>query len=309
MFTKPHMVKLRTGTRLDRYLTHQLAHVSRNRIQRHIEQGDVLVNGRRVRSSYRLQGGEELTLLPVIERDLDLCAEAIPLEVVHEDGHLLVIHKPAGLVVHPVGREFKRTVLGALHQMLRARGEDTTGLGIVHRLDRLTSGLLVVAKTLAARRMLSRQVEERRIHREYVAFAVGNPASDQGSFRWAIRRDPTRPTRMQALTLAQVEQVLAAGLPSHVSSSGYSDSHADVRPRAAVTHYAVLRRWPGICLLRLRLESGRTHQIRVHAQAAGLPLIGDPLYGPSPAQLPAGLALQRPALHARRLEKKAEARQ
>jgi 23S rRNA pseudouridine1911/1915/1917 synthase len=184
---------------------------------------------------------------------------------------------------------------------LLARGEDTSGLGVVHRLDRLTSGLLVFAKTLAARKALAKQVEERQMHREYVAFAVGVPQSAKGSFHWAIRRDPSRPTRMQALTQTQVEDVLAAGVPSHVSSSGYSDSHADIRPRSALTHYAVLRRWPGICLLRLRLETGRTHQIRVHAQAAGLPLIGDPLYGPAPGQVPSGLALERPALHARHL--------
>lgn len=301
MSRTPHIVNVRTAVRLDRYLTRQLAAVSRNRVQQHIENGDVLVDGRRVRPSHRLHGGEELTLLPQLERDLDHSAEAVPLRIVYEDDSLFVIDKPADLLVHPVGGEFRRTVLGALHVVLRDRGESNEQLGIVHRLDRTTSGLMILAKTLEARRQLSRQIESRSIERQYVAVAAGVPAVARDTIRLAIRRHPRRPTRMQALTEEQVRQLHASGIPSAVSDSGYSDPRADLRPRSAVTRVEALRCWPGFSLLRLRLETGRTHQIRVHLQAVGLPLVGDPLYGPEPVPALPGESLARPALHARRL--------
>jgi len=297
----PHIVNVRQAIRLDRYLTRQLAHVSRNRIQHHIENGDVLVDGRRVRPSHRLHGGETLTLLPLLERDLAQSAESVPLRVVFEDAHLVVVDKPADLLVHPVGSEFRRTVLGGLHRLLEERGEDPSQLGIVHRLDRNTSGLMVLAKTLVARRLLSRQVEARQVQRAYVALAAGVPPAARGVISLAIRRHPGRPTRMQALPATEVEALLGEGIPSPVSDSGYSDPRADVRPRAATTFLEVVRSWDGVSLVRLHLQTGRTHQIRVHLQAVGLPLIGDPLYGPDVASTPAGVTLQRPALHARRL--------
>jgi 23S rRNA pseudouridine1911/1915/1917 synthase len=301
MSDKPHIVSLREGLRLDRYLTRQLSHVSRNRVQFYIQKGDVLVNGRQVRVSHRLQGGEELTFATRLTRDFDRTAEAVPLEIIHEDAHLLVINKPADLLVHPVGMEFSRTVVGALHVLLRQRGESTEGLGIIHRLDRMTSGLMVLGKTLLARRFLSRQVEERRVKREYVAIAAGVPPARRGTVCMPIRRHPRRPSRMQALTPEQAQEARAVQPVSRVSDSGYSNPRDDLRPRDATTHYAVLRHWQDCSLLRLRLETGRTHQIRVHAQAIGVPLLGYPIYGPSldhPAQR---FKLGRPALHARRL--------
>jgi 23S rRNA pseudouridine1911/1915/1917 synthase len=301
MSHKPHIVHVRSAVRLDRYLTRQLASVSRNRIQQHIENGDVLVDGRPVRPSHRLHGGEKLTLLPQLERDFEQSAEAVPLHIVYEDDDLFVIDKPADLLVHPVGGEFRRTVLGALHVLLRQRGEDNEELGIVHRLDRTTSGLMLVAKTLEARRALSRQVEAHRIRRQYVALVVGVPQQQRGSIRLAIRRHPRRPTRMQALRDDEVRRIHDEGFPSAVSDSGYSDPRADLRPRHAVTRFETLCCWPDCSLLRLQLETGRTHQIRVHLQAIGLPLVGDPLYGATGSDAASGPLLTRPALHARRL--------
>jgi 23S rRNA pseudouridine1911/1915/1917 synthase len=183
----------------------------------------------------------------------------------------------------------------------------------VHRLDRLTSGLLVLAKSLEARRRLARQVERRQIHRAYLGICGGIPPQMRGCVDLPIRRDPRRPTRMQAVVSAAPRSG-PHGTP-HVSSSGYSNPRLDFRPRPARTHYAVLRRLGPVALLRLVLETGRTHQIRVHLQALGVPLLGDPLYGASSQPLqplereesrqqkgPPHAGLARPALHAACLE-------
>ena len=300
-------VQLRERVRLDVFLTRRLAHVSRNRIQRHILAGDVLVDGRAVRSSHPLMGGETITIPQLEARRLEKASEALEFEIVYEDADLAVVDKPAGLLVHPVGREFRRTLLNGLHHRLAARGEDPAELGVVHRLDRLTSGLIVFAKTLDARRALSADVEHRRMHRTYLALCAGLPPAARGSIDLHIRRDPVRPTRMQALRPEEVAGALKDMTRPVVSSSGYSDPHLDWRPRPARTHWHVLRRFPGAALVRMQLETGRTHQIRVHAQGAGWPLLGDPLYGPEEKQLASDGArtvqglLGRPALHAARL--------
>jgi 23S rRNA pseudouridine1911/1915/1917 synthase len=291
-------VRLRGSTRLDRYLTATLAHVSRQRIQRHIERGDVLVDGRVVRPSHRLRGGEVVTLPTVVARGLEVASAPADFAVVYEDADLVVVNKPPGLLVHPVGREFRHTLLNGLHHRLRSRGDDADTLGIVHRLDRATSGLLVVAKHLEARRRLARAIEARRVRRLYLAVTCGEPTCARGSIELAIRRDPRRPTRMQALSPEAVAAL--APLPAPVSSSGYSDPRRDFRPRPARTDFRLLRRLPGAALLRLELHTGRTHQIRVHLQALGMPLVGDSLYGGEACgTLP---QFVRQALHASRLE-------
>jgi len=284
-------VETRVPIRIDVYLVRRLAGVSRARVQRHIAAGNVLVDGMRVRSSHRLLGGETITLPPLTARRLADVAEAIEVRVVFEDDDLVVVDKPAGLVVHPVGAEFRRTLIGAMHRRAEERGEDPSELGIVHRLDRLTSGLMVLAKSFEARRILSEAVEARQVHRAYLALVQGRPLRASGRIDLHIRRDPVRPTRMQALDAAATAEALRFGWQPHVSASGYSDPRRNLRPRRARTHWRVLRYLRGATLLRCRLETGRTHQIRVHLQAIGLPLLGDPLYGvPS--------ALERPALHA-----------
>jgi 23S rRNA pseudouridine1911/1915/1917 synthase len=227
-----------------------------------------------------------------------VAAEAVPLRVAYEDEDVVVVDKPAGLVMHPVGGEFRRTLMGALHRRLTAAGEEAGELGPVHRLDRSTSGLVVVAKRVAARRVLGAAVEERRVRRGYLAVVRGGPPAPRGTIDLHIRRDPSRPTRMQALDPPALAAALRAGWRSQVSASGYSDPRLDLRPRAARTHWAVLRRLRGATLLRCELDTGRTHQIRVHLQGLGCPILGDPLYGP--ADDDTGLA--RPALHAARLD-------
>jgi 23S rRNA pseudouridine1911/1915/1917 synthase len=296
-------VQVRERTRLDVFLTRRLPHVSRSRVQRHIAAGDVLVDGRPARANHVLCGGEVILLSPFAVRRQALAAHPVEFAVVYEDADLVVVDKPAGLIVHPVGHEYRRTLLNGLHHRLGERGEDTSELGIVHRLDRLTSGLLVVAKTLAVRRALSDAIEHRRMQRAYVGLVVGAPPAERGTIDYAIRRDPARPTRMQALDAVETAAARRDAVRPHVSPSGYSDPRLDARARPARTHWALLRRLPGATLVRFHLETGRTHQIRVHAQRAGFPLLGDPLYGPEPARLPALLAsaqvtLARPALHA-----------
>ncbi len=300
-------VNLRERVRLDVYLTRRLAHVSRNRVQRHIHAGDVLVDGQTVRPNHVLVGGEVIRLPTFEARQLDRASEPVDFKIVYEDADIAVVDKPAGLLMHPVGREFQRTLLNGLYHRMRDRGDDPTAMGLVHRLDRLTSGLVVMAKTLEARRLLSFDVEHRRVNRNYVALALGEPTSHAGVIDLYIGRDPARPTRMQAMRAEDVPHALRTIVRPQVSESGYSDPRLDLRPRPARTHWRLLRRLPGATLLAFTLESGRTHQIRVHSQAAGWPLLGDPLYGPKGLrpETPLGAVhrtLARPALHAARLE-------
>jgi 23S rRNA pseudouridine1911/1915/1917 synthase len=259
-----------------------------------------------VRPSHLLTGGETITLPPLEARELHAASGPIDVQIVYEDEDLVVVNKPAGLLVHPVGGEFRRTLLNGLHHRMTSRGEDPGELGIVHRLDRLTSGLVVVAKRLAARRTLSSDVEQREVRRRYLALVAGQPASQRGTVDLHIRRDPVRPTRMQALDAEAVAEAMRAGWRPRVSASGYSDPRLDLRPRPARTHFAVLRRFHGATLLRLELETGRTHQIRVHLQGIGVPILGDPIYGPAHGTQAAAVAtardLGRPALHAASLE-------
>jgi 23S rRNA pseudouridine1911/1915/1917 synthase len=260
----------------------------------------VLVDGRRARASHRLHGGETLTLPPFAERQRDVASQPVDLRIVHEDRDLVVVDKPAGVLVHPSGDEYRRTLLNGLHYRLTARGEDASGLGIVHRLDRWTSGLIVVAKHLAARRVLSRQVEARSVRRRYLGIVHGHPPAVRGCVELSIRRDPRRPTRMQSLDTAAVVEAHRQGWGSHVSASGYSDPRRDLRPRRARTRYRLLRRFADASLLGFELETGRTHQIRVHMQGQGTPLFGDPIYGVDENTF--SFALGRPALHASSLE-------
>jgi 23S rRNA pseudouridine1911/1915/1917 synthase len=215
-----------------------------------------------------VRGGELIEIAPVPDAAaLAHRPEDIPLEVVFEDDTLLVVNKPAGLVVHPGSGNWRGTLLNAL--LRRVPGLSALPrAGIVHRLDKDTSGLLVVAKTLAAQASLVRQLQARSVKREYLAVAHGRVARD-GRIEAPIGRHPVRRTKMA---------VVARGRP-------------------AVTHYRVLERHAGASILRCRLETGRTHQIRVHLSALGHPLVGDSSYGKR-----GGVPFPRQALHAERLE-------
>jgi 23S rRNA pseudouridine1911/1915/1917 synthase len=227
-----------------------------------VEAGAVLVDGSPRPKSHRLAAGEEVEFEPAAA-PAPLAPEPIDLRIAYQDEHLLVVDKPAGLVVHPgAGRRTGTLVHGLLG---RAAGGSEERPGIVHRLDRDTSGLIVVACSEEAYRRLQALVRARRLERGYLALVHGRPRSRTGRIEAPIGRDRNDPTRMSIDT---------------------------AKPRRAITHFEVAELLPEHTLLTVRLETGRTHQIRVHLAAIGLPVVGDPIYG-----VP-GLELERQFLHA-----------
>jgi 23S rRNA pseudouridine1911/1915/1917 synthase len=240
---------------------------SRAAAERLIEAAAALVDGKVRAKSHRLEGGEELALDPPAAAPAELVPEELPLRIAWEDDHVLVVDKPAGIVVHPAPGHATGTLVHGL--LGRARGgEEGERPGIVHRLDRDTSGLLVVARTDDAYRRLRNLVRRRELERRYKALVHGRPQSWRGRIEAPIGRDRRDPTRRSLDT----------------------DS-----PREAVTHFEVERLLDRRALLDVRLETGRTHQIRVHLAAIGLPVVGDAVYGVSDP------LLKRQFLHAWRL--------
>jgi 23S rRNA pseudouridine1911/1915/1917 synthase len=228
----------------------------------------VLVDGERREKSKRLEGGETLEIEPRERKHTVLEAEERELEIPYEDEHLLVVDKPAGLVVHPSAGHQGGTLVHALLARGIAGGEDLERPGVVHRLDRDTSGLLVVARSQDAYDGLQELIRDRRVERRYLALVRGRPRSRRGRIEAPIGRDRNDPFRQSLDTDA---------------------------PREAVTHFDVERLLPAHTLLAIALETGRTHQIRVHLAAIDLPVVGDPVYGvPDPE-------LGRQFLHATKL--------
>jgi 23S rRNA pseudouridine1911/1915/1917 synthase len=257
------------GERLDRFLAGLEDVGSRAAAERLLGEGKVLVDGARRPKSHRLLGGEEVELEAMPRRESHLVPEDLPLRVAFEDEHLLVVDKPAGVVVHPSAGHARGTLVHGLLGRAIAGGEEGQRPGIVHRLDRDTSGLLVVARSDEAHRRLQQLVRRRELVREYLALVRGRPRSRAGRIEAPIGRDRTDPTRMSLDTAV---------------------------PRDAVTHFELLELLPEHALLRVRLETGRTHQIRVHLAAVDLPVSGDAVYG-----IPGDLGLERQFLHAARL--------
>ena len=255
------------GERLDRFLASLPEVGSRGAAERVLAAG-VLVDGRSQAKSHRLSGGEEVEFEQPERPSAELVPEEMELRVVFEDEHLVVIDKPAGLVVHPApGHATGTLVHGLLARDIA--GGDRERPGIVHRLDRDTSGLMVVARSEEAHRRLQELVRHRGLERHYAALVVGRPRSRSGRIEAPIGRDRRDPMRHSLDT----------------------DT-----PREAVTHFELVEQLPRHALLDVRLETGRTHQIRVHLSAIGLPVAGDPLYG-----RPRELGLERQFLHAARL--------
>ena len=282
-----HIGKEHRGTRLDRFLISVTEEVSRTYLQRLIRDGDVTVNDKVTKQpSYTLRDGDRVCLTLPPPRPLDTVApENIPLDILHEDSHLLVLNKPAGMLVHPANNVNDGTLVNAL----LAHCTDLSGIGgverpgIVHRLDKDTSGILVVAKTDVVHRELSGQFERHSITRQYVAVVCGTPTEATGTIDARIARSRRDRRRMTT-----------------VETGG----------RHAITHYEVLERYPQFALVQLTLETGRLHQIRVHLQHIGHPVAGDAVYGgeqralndADTAALKQALAqLKRQALHARLL--------
>ncbi len=257
------------GMRIDQVLAQLLPEQSRNRLQTWVKEGRVLVDDRQVPPKFRVRGSESLVIdVPPPPEAVADAAEAIDLTIVFEDDALLVINKPAGLVVHPGSGNWQGTLLNALlfHCPELSR---VPRAGIVHRLDKDTSGLLVVAKTLPAQTDLVRQLQARTVRREYLALAHGQ-LSAGGTVDAPIGRHPSQRTRMA---------VVGKG-------------------REAVTHYSIERRFDDCTLVRCQLETGRTHQIRVHMAHIGHPLVGDPAYGKRRCSNAALQDFPRQALHA-----------
>ena len=267
------------GVRLDQAAAELFSDYSRERLKAWINQGELTVDGTRIKPKTRLCGGETLALCATLEEEPHLTPQDIPLTVVFEDEHLLIVNKPAGMVVHPAPGNPDGTLLNALlhyHPPL----VDIPRVGIVHRLDKGTSGLLMVAKTLPTQAALVEQLQARTVSRQYDAVVIGTPVAG-ATVDAPIGRHP-KDRKRQAVT--------AGGKP-------------------AVTHYRVVERFRTHTHVRCTLETGRTHQIRVHMAHARYPLVGDHLYGGRP-KLPPGAAdtlkeilreFPRQALHARRL--------
>ncbi|WP_155988667.1 RluA family pseudouridine synthase [Paenibacillus massiliensis] len=255
-------------TRIDKFIAEQLPDVSRSQVQLWIGDGKVLVNGQAVKSNYKLNIGDHIELSVPEPEAVDLQPEPIPIKVVYEDRDVIVVNKQRGLVVHPAPGHSSGTLVNALMYHCK----DLSGIngelrpGIVHRIDKDTSGLLMAAKNDKAHASLAAQLKDHSVTRRYLALVHGNLSHDQGTVDAPIGRD-TNDRKMFAVT--------------------------ERNSKHAVTHFMVLERFGDYTLLELKLETGRTHQIRVHMKFIGHPLVGDPMYGRNK-----GIRMDGQALHA-----------
>ncbi|MGN0616867.1 RluA family pseudouridine synthase [Ruminococcus flavefaciens] len=243
------------GSRIDKYISDNIAELTRSAVQGLIEKGLVLAEGKAVSKNYKLRGGEEISVEIPEPEPMDAVPEDIPLDIVYEDDDLLVVNKPKGMVVHPAHGNYTGTLVNAL---LHHCGDSLSGIngvirpGIVHRIDKNTSGLLIVAKNDASHLKLAEQIKEHSFTREYEAVACGYFKETEGTVDAPIGRHKTDRKKMCVTT---------------------------ENSRNAVTHYSVIKQYGGYAHVRLRLETGRTHQIRVHLSYIGHPVLGDDVYG------------------------------
>ncbi len=269
------------GLRLDRALAELLPDLSRERIKALIVEGQIVSGGRSLNPSMKVAVGQDYSITLPAPVALDAVAQDIPLAIVHEDADLIVVDKPAGLVVHPAAGNLDGTLVNALLHHCDGQLSGIGGVarpGIVHRIDKDTSGLLVVAKSDKAHEGLARQFKDHSIDRLYAAIVYGIPAPGSGTVdAWIGRSDADR--KKMAV-------------------------HREGRGKHAVTHYRVMERLRGAAMVECRLETGRTHQVRVHMAHLGHPLIGDPVYGRDRKGFKSileTLGFKRQALHAKRL--------
>lgn len=278
MYPKNSVIKIIADTdneRLDSFLALKTTDYSRTYIQKLISEGHILVNGQKAKSNLRLKKNDAVDVVIPEPVKLDITAEEIALQVVYEDKDIIVVNKPKGMVVHPAAGNYSHTLVNALMNYCPDSLSDINGTirpGIVHRLDKDTSGLLVTAKNNMAHHNLSEQLKNHEIKRVYYAVADGNISPDKGRIEAPIGRDMNDRKKMAV----------------------------DIRNgRPAVTHFTVIERFRNATLLRLELETGRTHQIRVHLAYIGHPVLGDEVYGRKPVNKRMGLKSQ--ALHAKEL--------
>ena len=251
--------KGQTPVRIDKFLAEKNPYQSRNRIQQAADSGCIRVNNQPVKSNYKVRPGDVITLmLDRPKHDTSIIAEDIPLDIVYEDDVLMVVNKPAGMVVHPGAGNFTGTLINAVAWHLKdLKGFDANDpeVGLVHRIDKDTSGLLVVAKTPEAKTALGKQFFNKTTHRSYNALVWGNLVEDEGTIEGNVARDPKNRLRMKVFS----------------PESGIGKN--------AVTHYRVIERYGYTTLVECILETGRTHQIRVHMKHIGHPLFADATYG------------------------------
>ena len=240
--------------RLDAYLAEVMPELSRSKIQGFIKNSDILINGSAKKPSYSLKEGDRVEVNIPEEKNLKIEPENIPLDIVYEDADIVVVNKPRGMVVHPAAGNWDGTLVNAL---MYHCGDSLSGIngehrpGIVHRIDKDTSGLLVVAKNDAAHQSLAAQIAAHTAYRGYEAIVVGSVKDDTGTVDKPIARHKTDRKKMA---------IVEGG-------------------REAITHYTVIKRYNGYTYMAFQLETGRTHQIRVHMASIGHPIIGDPVYG------------------------------
>ena len=265
--------------RLDVFLSHKLEEVSRTAIQRWIESGHVTVQGREEKSRHRVKEDDEICVIPPPPEVMDLLPESLPLSIVHEDETLVVVNKPAGMVVHPGAGNPRGTLANSLLYHFREISRHSTlRPGIVHRLDKNTSGLLLVAKNEQAHNFLALQFKRREVEKHYLALVYGRVKEKKGIIEVPLGRDPWIRTKI---------------------------STRSRKGRHALTEYQMVRFWQDFSYLRVVLHTGRTHQIRVHLQYLGHPIVGDDTYGKraherlkDPTRVEAIRDLKRPFLHA-----------
>ena len=261
--------------RVDRYLADALDGLSRSYIQRILKDGGVTVNGNEAKASLRLQENDRIELILPDDQEMELVPENIPLDILYEDDQILVVNKPKGMVVHPAPGHHEHTLV---HALLYHCGDSLSGIngvlrpGIVHRIDRDTTGALVVCKTDTAHRDLARQLAEHSIRRSYRAILIGRLPDDERTIEGNIGRDAKDRKKMS------------------VVPGGHG--------KPALTHVSVEERLRGFTYVSCRLETGRTHQIRVHLSHEGFPVLGDTVYGPSRQPVP---GLEGQTLHAMEL--------
>ncbi len=261
-----------SGQRIDQYLSRQMEEISRSQIQKMLKEQSIKVSGKPVKSNYRLISGDSIQVESREPEVLDVLPEDIPLDILYEDPDILILNKPKQMVVHPAPGHPSGTLVNALMYHCGSELSGINGVlrpGIVHRIDMDTTGSLIVCKSALAHQRIAEQLKEHSINRVYEAIVHGNLKAEAGTINAPIGRDPRDRKKMSV----------------HAKNS-----------RPAVTHYQVIERFGQFTYIRCRLETGRTHQIRVHMGAIGHPILGDPVYGPKKCPFP---SLQGQTLHAR----------